>query len=138
MEDIFPSGKWFFCDIKHQAAIYGVSWFNNMVQVFVYCFTLLGASTQFVISALLIVSAPLRQRLWRIYYNCHHLHLQHLVLLLLLNQHSHWWIIIKQKSNSETKLNQHWMKAFSLLIKQQNIYCCVSPCMKYIAQCSTW
>ena len=72
-----------FCDIKHQAAMYGVSWFNNIVQVFVCCFTLLGAWTRFVISALLIVSAPIRQRLWRIYYNCHHLHLQHLVILPL-------------------------------------------------------
>ena len=66
MENIILSGKEeqkenFFFDIKHQWK-YGVSSFNNIIQVFVCYFTLLGASSRFVISAVLIVSSPLRQR----------------------------------------------------------------------------
>ena len=87
----------------------------------------------FGLSARLIVISPCRQRLWRILNNCQLSFTSpascHFALIISR-------ILIDSQTSSETKLNQHWMKAFSLLIKHQNIYCCVSLCMKYIAQCS--
>ena len=59
-----------FCDIK-QHWKKGVSWFNNMEQVFVCCFTLLSRLWRslvepFRLSARLSVSSPFRQKIWRI------------------------------------------------------------------------